>query len=134
MILTSLAAEHDALFLVADKWEHGEVSEDEVDAMIQEAIDIHMNDEEAIFFPAVEPFWPEEVGMLRSQHEAIRQAYKALSAERRKEGLKRVLQQLLKHIEEEERQLFDRAEDRLGAEELRFLQAQRKACSCRGHY
>src|SRR5690606_33857684 len=132
--LPSYRAELTAVYPVADKCDHEEHPDEEVDALIQETIEIHMTDEESIFFPALEPFLPQEVAAAREEHEAIRRAYASLPGSDRTAGIKSVLQQLLQHIEAEEQNLYDRAEDLLGAERLRELQSHRHACSCRGHY
>lgn len=79
MILPSLTAEHNALLIVRDKLDDGEIGLDEIREFVREQIDIHYRDEESIFFPAFREHAPDDVAAMLAAHDRIREAYVSLT-------------------------------------------------------
>ena len=134
MILHSFQAEHNAVFIVAEKLKENEIEPKDAHELISETIQIHFRDEEQILFPVMEPKLPETVNKLRLGHRQIRQKFESLTDPLDKNGLMQILNMMMNHCQDEEEHLFDAAEDLLGQETLRQLQGRRKECSCCGYY
>lgn len=137
-IVETFHQEHNTFFRTADRWQDGEMEDEEFLAFLEEMGRVHFMDEEKILYPAMEH--AVKPGLIKDYVEAHQEVWHHIEAIRRwtDEGrpvgddLDWVVEHIKQHARSEEEVLFPAAERHLGAEKLTELQHRRQQPSHAG--